>query len=108
MSKNVIFIILSVVTTILIIFSSFIYYQKTTLNNAVNNYLEERNAKNEIKNRSTKYDFKTNEFYQIITFKNEPKIYYEIKKDDSKDKVLSVSYGDNGEVNGKYSNTHVK
>lgn len=108
MSKKVIIIIISIVITIFIALSSFIYYQKTTLNNAVDNYLEEKNAKNEIKNRATKYDFKTNEFYQVITFKNEPKIYYEIKKDDSKDKVLSVSYGNNGEVKGKYSNTHIK
>lgn len=50
-----------------------------------------------------KYDFKTNEFYEQIIFKNKPKQEYEIYIRDTKGKVLSISYGENGAIEGKYA-----
>lgn len=47
---------------------------------------------------------KLNEFYEEIIFKDEPNLEYDMRIRDGKDNVLSIAYGKNGEVRGKYSN----
>ncbi|MGZ9850392.1 DUF3139 domain-containing protein [Macrococcus brunensis] len=104
MTKKVTIGILCFVIILIALVGGFIMFQRTSLHSAVDNYLESKNATEKVESRSTKYDSKRNVFYEKVIFKDEPNLYYEIEKSDSKDKVFSTSYGKKGEVKGKYSN----
>ncbi|UTH06295.1 DUF3139 domain-containing protein [Macrococcoides canis] len=99
--------LLFIITAFIIIaigIGGYIAYERFTLHQTVDKFLEKRNAIEQVKTRETHYDSKLNEFYEEIVFKDEPNLEYDMRTRDVKDNVLSTAYGKNGEVRGKYSN----
>lgn len=95
--------VISFLIIFILLISIFIFYKRAQVHNTIDEYLESKHAIEQVKTREMKYDFKTNEFYEQITFKNDPRLEYEMMLRDTKDKVLSIAYGENGEVEGKYA-----
>ncbi|RXK18339.1 DUF3139 domain-containing protein [Macrococcus sp. DPC7161] len=95
--------VIGFIILLILIFSIFIFYKRAQVHNTIDEYLESNHAIEQVKTREMKYDFKTNEFYEQIIFKNDSGLEYEMYIRDINDKVLSISYGEYGEVEGKYS-----
>ncbi|MDJ1112383.1 DUF3139 domain-containing protein [Macrococcus sp. S115] len=77
MKKFLLFII-SAIIIIAMGIGGYIAYERYTLHQTVDEFLEKRDAVEQVKIRETHYDSKLNEFYEEVVFKDEPGLEYEM------------------------------